>query len=107
MLLSPALTAVCAQLPTYEEAKDAAERAEAAAHTTAWRDRRLTYTLRINEPVRWIDLTAAESVAVLNRHLGQHLDEAFGVSTITLGTLTDEDREAITAIAEWLREQRC
>lgn len=48
---------------------------------------------------------AAESVAVLNRHLGQHLDEAFGVSTITLGTLTDEDREATTAIAEWLREQ--
>lgn len=70
-----------------------------------WRDGRLMYTLRINEPVRWIDLTAAESIAALNRHLGQQLDDAFGVSTITLGTLTGEDREATTAIAEWLREQ--
>ena len=63
------------------------------------------YTLRINEPIRWIDLTAAESIAALNRHLGQQLDEAFGIGTITLGTLTGEAREATTAIAQWLREQ--
>lgn len=70
-----------------------------------WRDGRLMYTLRINSPIRWIDLTAAESIAALNRHLGQQLDDAFGISTVTLGTLTGEDRAATTAIAQWLREQ--
>jgi hypothetical protein len=70
-----------------------------------WRDGRLIYTLRINSPIRWIDLTAAESIASLNRHLGQQLDDAFGISTITLATLAGENREATTTIAEWLREQ--
>ncbi|MDQ0867462.1 hypothetical protein QF036_005113 [Arthrobacter globiformis] len=70
-----------------------------------WRDGRLIYTLRINTPTRWIDLTTAESIASLNRHLGQQLDEAYGIPAITLATLTGEDREATTAIAEWLREQ--
>lgn len=70
-----------------------------------WRDGRLMYTLRVNSPTRWIDLTAAESIASLNRHLGQQLEDAFGISTVTLATLTGEDRDATTAIAEWLREQ--
>lgn len=70
-----------------------------------WRDGRLIYTLEIKRPIRWIDLTAAESIAALNRHLGQQLDEAFGISTVTLGTLTGENRDATTTIAEWLREQ--
>ncbi|WP_306922911.1 hypothetical protein [Arthrobacter globiformis] len=70
-----------------------------------WRDGRLIYALPINTPTRWIDLTAAESIASLNRHLGQQLDEADGIPAITLATLAGEDREATTAIAEWLREQ--
>lgn len=70
-----------------------------------WRDGRLMYTLRINEPIRWIDLTAAESIAALNRHLGQQLDDTFGIGTVTLATLAGENRAATTAIAEWLREQ--
>lgn len=70
-----------------------------------WRDGRLMYTLEIIRPTRWIDLTAAESIAALNRKLGQQLDEAFGMGTITLGTLTGENRNATTTIAEWLREQ--
>jgi hypothetical protein len=71
----------------------------------SWRDGRLMYTLQINRPVRWIDLTAAESIAALGRHLGQQLDDAFGIGTVTLGTLTGENRNATTTIAEWLREQ--
>jgi hypothetical protein len=71
----------------------------------SWRDGRLMYTLRVNSPIRWVDLTAAETVASLNRHLGQQLDEAFGIPAVTLATLAGEDREATTAIAEWLREQ--
>ena len=55
--------------------------------------------------VGWVDLTAAESIAALDRHLGQTLDDAFGIGTVTLGTLAGEDRGATTAIAEWLREQ--
>lgn len=70
-----------------------------------WRDGPLMYTLRISEPIRWVDLTAAESMAALNRNVGQQLDEAFGISAVTLATLTGEDRGATTAIAEWLREQ--
>lgn len=70
-----------------------------------WRDGRLMYTLQIPSPTRWIDLTAAESIAALNRHLGQQLDDAFGIGTITLGTLAGENRSATTAMAEWLREQ--
>lgn len=70
-----------------------------------WRDGRLMYTLRINEPIRWIDLTAAESIAALNRHLGQQLDDTFGIGTVTLATLAGENRAATTAIAEWLRDQ--
>lgn len=70
-----------------------------------WRDGRLMYTLRIDKPIRWVDLTAAESIAALNRHLGQQLDDAFGIGTVTLSTLAGEDREATTAIAQWLREQ--
>jgi hypothetical protein len=71
----------------------------------SWRDGRLVYTLRVSSPTRWIDLTAAETVAALNRHLGQQLDEAFGIPAVTLATLAGEDRQATTAIAEWLREQ--
>jgi hypothetical protein len=70
-----------------------------------WRDGRLIYTLQINRPIRWIDLTAAESIAALNRHLGQQLDDAFGIGTVTLGTLTGENRGATTTVAEWLREK--
>lgn len=70
-----------------------------------WRDGRLMYTLRINEPIRWVDLTAAESIAALNRHLGQQLDDAYGLGTVTLGTLAGDDREVTTAIAQWVREQ--
>jgi len=70
-----------------------------------WRDGRLMYSLRIQDPVRWVDLTAAETVAALNRHLGSQLDEAFGISSVTLGALTGEDRAVTTTIAEWLREQ--
>ncbi|MET4096061.1 hypothetical protein [Arthrobacter sp. UYCu712] len=38
-----------------------------------WRDGRLMYSLQINGPKRWVDLTAAESIADLNRHPGQQL----------------------------------
>lgn len=70
-----------------------------------WRDGRLMYRLQVDAPTRWIDLTAAESIAALNRHLGQQLEDAFGMADITLATLAGEDREPTTRIAEWLREQ--
>lgn len=70
-----------------------------------WRDGRLMYTLKVNAPIRWIDLTAAESIASLNRHIGSRLEEALGIPDITLATLAGEDRESTTLIAEWLREQ--
>lgn len=70
-----------------------------------WRDGRLVYTLQVNGPMRWVDLTAAESVAALNRHLGQQLEDAFGIADINLAALAGEDREPTTHIAEWLREQ--
>lgn len=70
-----------------------------------WRDGRLMYTLKVNAPIRWIDLTAAESIASLNRHIGPRLEEALGIPDITLATLAGEDRESTTSIAEWLREQ--
>ena len=71
----------------------------------SWRDGRLMYSLQINGPKRWVDLTAAESIAALNRHLGAQLRDAFGIADITLATLTGEDREPTTHIAAWLREQ--
>ena len=71
----------------------------------SWRDGRLMYRLQITAPRRWIDLTAAESIAALNRHLGEQLADTFGTGVITLATLAGEDREATTHIAGWLREQ--
>lgn len=71
----------------------------------SWRDGRLMYRLQVTEPLRWIDLTAAESIAALNRHLGEQLADTFGTGIITLATLAGEDREATTHIAQWLREQ--
>lgn len=59
-----------------------------------WRDGRLIYALKINEPTRWIDLTAAESIASLNRHLGDIPDEKFNIPDITLANLTGDDRES-------------
>ncbi|MDQ0277422.1 hypothetical protein QO003_001725 [Arthrobacter silviterrae] len=54
-----------------------------------WRNGRLMYTLKINEPTPWIDLTAAESIASLNRHLGDILDETFPRNpTIPLTTVS-------------------
>jgi hypothetical protein len=70
-----------------------------------WRDGRLIYTLQINEPTRWIDPAAAESIASLNRHLGDILEEKFNIANITLSTLTGDDREPTTLKAEWLPEQ--
>lgn len=70
-----------------------------------WRDGRLMYSLLINGPLRWVDLTATESIAALNRHLGQQLEDAYGIPDITLATLAGDDREPTTHIAAWLREQ--
>ena len=71
----------------------------------SWRDGRLMYQLCINSPDPWVDLTAAESVAALNRFLGPVFEERLAITAITLGTLTGENREATTLIAEWIREQ--
>lgn len=70
-----------------------------------WRDSRLLYVLQVEEPVRWIDLTAAETIAALNIYLGADLEASTGVQEITLGTLTGDNRQATTLIAEWIREQ--
>jgi hypothetical protein len=70
-----------------------------------WRDGRLMYRLRMVSPVPWVDLTAAETVAALNKSLGQAFDEQLGIPEITLGTLTGDNREATTLIAQWIREQ--
>ncbi|GLB68716.1 RES domain-containing protein [Arthrobacter mangrovi] len=71
----------------------------------SWRDGRLMYRLRMNTLASWVDLTAAESVAALNRFLGEAFEEQLGIAGITLGTLTGENREATTLIAQWIREQ--
>ena len=71
----------------------------------SWRESRLIYTLQVADPIRWIDLTAADTIAVLNRHLGDDLQRHCGVTEITLGTVTGPDRKATTMIAEWIREQ--
>ena len=71
----------------------------------SWRESRLLYVLQVDEPVRWIDLTAADTIAALNRELGDELERVRGVQEVTLGTVTGADREATTMIAEWIREQ--
>ncbi|MCG2623016.1 RES domain-containing protein [Arthrobacter sp. I2-34] len=71
----------------------------------SWREGRLMYRLRMDGPASWVDLTAAESVAALNRHLGPAFDEELNIPQITLGALTGENREATTLIAQWIREQ--
>lgn len=70
-----------------------------------WRDSRLLYVLQVEEPVRWVDLTAAETIAALNIHLGAELERSSGVQEITLGTVAGDNRQATTLIAEWIREQ--
>lgn len=69
-----------------------------------WREGRLMYQLEVPAPAQWIDLTAAESLATLNKEIGSLL-EALGESETTLGTLTGNNRLATTAIAEWIRQQ--
>ncbi|MGM0928879.1 MAG: hypothetical protein ACQEXN_04110 [Actinomycetota bacterium] len=71
----------------------------------SWRDGRLVYRLQMNHTASWVDLTAAESVAALNRFLGEAFEDQLGIAGITLGTLTGENREATTLIAQWIREQ--
>jgi hypothetical protein len=70
-----------------------------------WRDSRLMYRIRVENPQRWIDLTAAETIAVLNAELGPVLAKATTppIAQVTLSTLTSEDRTATTLIADWLR----
>ncbi len=70
-----------------------------------WRDSRLLYVLQVEEPIRWIDLTAAETIAALNIHLGAELEARTGVQEITLGTVAGDNRQATTLIAEWIRDQ--
>lgn len=70
----------------------------------AWRDGRLMYKMEIPAPAQWVDLTADETVAVLNREIGAQL-EHLGESEITLGTFTGRNRLATTSIADWLRDQ--
>lgn len=70
-----------------------------------WRAGRILYTLHIDQPGEWIDLTATESVAAINRGLGEELNDLYGETFLTLSTLTGDNREATTLIAAWLREQ--
>lgn len=72
---------------------------------TDWREGRLLYDLHIEQPGEWIDLTAAESLAAINRSLGEELGDLYGESFLTLSTLTGDNREVTTLIAAWLREQ--
>lgn len=71
-----------------------------------WRDSRLMYRIRVDSPRRWIDLTAAESIAVLNYELGPQLAAITDppLEQVTLSTLTSENRRATTMIAGWLRD---
>lgn len=71
----------------------------------SWRESRLMYTLQVSDPVRWIDLTAADTIAALDRHLGDDLQRRCDLDEVTLGTLAGPDRAATTLIAEWIREQ--
>ena len=70
-----------------------------------WREGRLLYKLQIEQPGEWIDLTAAESIAAINRDLGEKLNDLLEESFLTLSTLTGDNREITTLIATWLREQ--
>jgi hypothetical protein len=70
-----------------------------------WREGRLMYRLRMHIQTAWVDLTAAESIAALNRSLGPAFNDQLGIAEITLGTLTGSSREATTLIAQWIREQ--
>ncbi|MCW2132378.1 hypothetical protein [Arthrobacter sp. VKM Ac-2550] len=71
----------------------------------SWRDGRLMYRLRMNSTASWVDLTTAETVAALNRFLGQTFEEQLEINGITLATLSGENRDATTLIAQWIREQ--
>lgn len=71
----------------------------------SWRDGRLVYRLHMESTAAWVDLTAAESIAALNRSLGPAFETQLGINGITLGTLTGDNREATTLIAQWAREQ--
>lgn len=70
-----------------------------------WRTDRRAFLLQVEHPLRWVDLTAAETIAALNLHLGQQLEDKVGVEEITLGVLAGPDRVVTTFIAEWTRKQ--
>lgn len=70
-----------------------------------WRDDHLIYQLSITSPAPWVDLTATESLAAVSVALGQDLRSVHGVDLLTLGTLTGEDRQVTSVIAEWIRNQ--
>lgn len=84
---------------------------EALGHMTpgwvpaGWREARLLYELSIDADGHFVDLTTAESLATLNRELGEVCEADYEEFPITLGTLTGENREVTTAIATWVRDQ--
>ncbi|MDQ0864683.1 hypothetical protein [Arthrobacter globiformis] len=49
--------------------------------------RRLICTLRVHNPTRWIDFTAAKSIAYLNWNLGQKLFNAFAICMVKFANL--------------------
>ncbi|WBL19810.1 hypothetical protein [Citricoccus sp. NR2] len=70
-----------------------------------WRDDHLVYQLKISSPAPWVDLTAMESLAAVSAALGPNLRSTYGVDLLTLSTLTGENREVTSVIAEWIRTQ--
>lgn len=70
----------------------------------SWRDGRLMYELEVYDDAMWVDLTSAESLAAIRRHLHDQL-AAIGQPDITMADLMGENRVLTTLIAEWVYKQ--
>lgn len=69
-----------------------------------WRDERRLYELTLPTDGWFVDITADESVAVINREC-QHLTGGRKLTTSSLSASSDAAKRLTTSIATWAREQ--
>lgn len=70
-----------------------------------WRQDHRLYLLEVQEPLRWIDLTAFETITALQDQLGGVLSIEAEVEWLTLEHIAGGSRDITTYLAEWIRLQ--
>lgn len=71
----------------------------------SWRDGRLLYEVKVDDAPSWVDMTAAETIAVLDQAMEPFMKRPPGDPTVTLGVIAGENRSETTFIAHWIRSQ--